>query len=183
MKTIAYFKNLKESKSLFFRMFLLALLVVTASCSKDEDEVEPTPDPDAQFRVELVKIRATEISGEGNDAMEVYGEIDAALNIGTTSDSRELWSTDQENNFSVTENDSQITGTANFTVGADDVNGASIVVTGDLLEWDGGSSVDDMGEESSTISLSSISGAQEFQLTFSNGGGQAIQLTYRVSRL
>ncbi len=184
MKTIAYFKNLKESKSLITKMFLLVLLVVAASCSKDEDEEESTPDPDAQYRVELVKIRATDISGEGNDALEIYGEIDASLNIATTSDSRELWSRDQANNISVSENDSQIIGTVTFTVGPDDVNSASIVVVGDLLEFDGGDFVEDMGEESTTISLSSISGTQEFQLTFSNGDGdQVVELTYRVSKL
>lgn len=181
MKTINAFTTIG---TILLRAMFISLLTLTAiSCSNDEDEeAAPTPEPDVSFSVQLVKIRASEISGEGNDALEVFGEINASLNIGTTSDNRLLWSTDLENNLSVTENDSQISGAVTFTVKAEDVSSGSIVVAGDLQEWDGGTFIENLGQESITLSLTSISSPQEFQLTFSDAPNQTVALTYQVSR-
>lgn len=179
---------MKTLKTILAKSIFLSIIVLTVfSCSKDEDEMEaPVKAEDIRFRVQLTKIKATDTSGEGdanNDKLEIFGELSTYLTIGTTVDTKVLWSVDLENAISVGQNDSQLTGETTFTVSADQLGNSSITCAGDLEENDGGGFVQDQGEESSTFSLGSITGTQDIELTFSETSGQISVVTFIITRL
>ncbi|KPM33372.1 Hypothetical protein I595_275 [Croceitalea dokdonensis DOKDO 023] len=179
---------MKTIKSNLARTFLAGILMATAiSCSSDEDEVEqPEPQVDISYRVQVTKIKATDTSGEGNAdnvELEIFGELSSSLTIGTTVDTRILWSADLENLISVGQNDTQLTGTTTFTVTEDELSTSSITCSGDLDENDGGGNIQNQGQESSTFSLANITDTQDIDLTFSEPAGQTVVVTFVVTRL
>ncbi|MEO9513322.1 MAG: hypothetical protein ABJN84_10800 [Flavobacteriaceae bacterium] len=166
-------------------LFLGMTLMTAVSCSEDEAETPVEPE-DISFRVNLTKIKATDTSGEGNAnnvELEIFGELSTSLTIGTTVDTRVLWSADAEGAIGVGQNDTQLTAEEIFTVSEDELSQSSITCAGDLEENDGGGFIEDQGEESSTFTLSSITGTQDIELTFSEPEGQTAVVTFTVTRL
>ncbi|MDP5082219.1 MAG: hypothetical protein NWP87_06135 [Winogradskyella sp.] len=171
-------------KSLFLLMVGFGLLLFT-SCSNDDDG-NSSANQTISFRVNLVKIKATDTSGEGNAAnneLEIFGELSASLSLGTTVDLRELWSADADNYISVGQNDSQLTGETTFTIAANQLNTSVITCSGDLMEWDGVTDFEDQGTSSASFALATITGTQEFDLTFSETVGQTCVVTFSITRL
>ena len=167
-------------------LFIIGFGLLTfTSCSKDDDG-NGSGNQTISYRVNLVKIKATDTSGEGNAAnneLEIFGELSASLSLGTTVDLRELWSADADNYISVGQNDSQLTGETTFTITADQLNTSVITCSGDLMEWDGVTDFEDQGASSSSFALASITGTQEIELTFSETTGQTCVVTFTVTRL
>ena len=179
---------MKTLKTILAKSMFLSIIVLAGfSCSSDEEEMEaPELAKDIRFRVQLTKIKATDTSGEGdanNDELEIFGELSTYLTLGTTVDTKVLWSADVVDAISVGQNDSQLTGETTFTVAADEIGNSSITCAGDLEENDGGGFVQDQGEESSTFSLSAINGTQDIELTFSKTSGQTIVVTFVITRI
>lgn len=160
-------------------------LLTLNSCSEDDDE-NSSEEQTISFRVNLTKIKATDTSGEGsstNVELEIFGELSTSLTLGTTVDSRLLWSADEENFISVGQNDTQLSGEATFTIAADKIGNSTITCAGDLLEYDGNGFVQEQGEASSTFALAAITGTQDIELTFSETAGQTSVVTFIVTRL
>lgn len=160
-------------------------LMTTISCSEDEAETPVEPE-NISFRVSLTKIKATDTSGEGdanNVELEIYGDLTTSLTIGTTEDTRVLWSTAMDEAISVGQNDTQLIGEATFTVPEDQLSNSSITCAGELDENDGGGFFQFQGDESSTFTLASITGTQDIELTFSEAAGQTVVVTFTVTRL
>ncbi|MEM6698539.1 MAG: hypothetical protein AAF599_09085 [Bacteroidota bacterium] len=80
-------------------------------------------------------------------------------------------------------NDIQLSGSVTFTISAADLSDSEVTTTADLMERDFSNPDDNLGKESSTISLSEISAKEEFQLVFAPSGGQRVSLGYSVVRL
>ena len=161
-------------------------LMATTSCSEDETPPEVPEVQNFRYEVRLTKIRATDTSGEGdanNTELEIFGELSTSLTIGTTVDTRTLWSLNLDDAISVGQNDTQLTGTETFTIAADDLANSSITCFGELEENDGGGFTQFQGEESSTFSLGAITGSQDVELTFSDTPGQSSVVTFTITRL
>lgn len=181
-------KTMNQKLRMLPVLFLGMTLMTTVSCSKDEDETEPpvVEVADIRFRVNLTKIKATDTSGEGqadNVELEIYGDLTASLTIGTTVDTRVLWSTVIDEAISVGQNDTQLTGEATFTVPEDQLSNSSITCAGELDENDGNGFTQFQGDESSTFTLAAITGTQDVELTFSDTPGQTSVVTYTITRL
>lgn len=179
---------MKTLKTILTKSIFLSIIVLTVfSCSKDEDEMEaPVKAEDIRFRVQLTKIKATDTSGEGdanNDKLEIFGELSTYLTIGTTVDTKVLWTADIVDAISVGQNDTQLTGETTFTVSAEELGNSSITCAGELDENDGGGNVQFQGDESSTFSLASITATQDIELTFSETSGQITVVTFIITRL
>lgn len=179
---------MKTIKSILSKTLFIGILIVTAvSCSTDEDEMEtPEPVADISYQVQLTKIKATDVSGEGdanNVALEIFGELSTFLSIGTTVDTRTLWAVEIAEAISVGQNDTQLTGSTTFTISADDLVNSSITCSGNLIENDGSGFTQNQGNESSTFSLASITGSQDVDLTFSDPVGQTVVVTFVITRL
>lgn len=179
---------MKTIKSILSKtLFIGILMTTTISCSSDEDEMEtPEPAADISYQVQVTKIKATDVSGEGaanNVDLEIFGELSSSLTIGTTVDTRTLWSVEITEAIGVGQNDTQITGSTTFTISEDDLASSSITCSGDLEENDGSGNVQVQGNESSTFSLSSITGIQDVELTFSDPVGQTAVVTFTITRL
>ena len=180
---------MKKFKSIFAKTILVGILIATAaSCTSDDDDDMGTPAPaaDISYKVQLTKIKATDTSGEGdanNTELEIFGELSTILSIGTTKDTRTLWAVEIEEALSVGQNDMQLTGSETFTISADDLAISSITCSGNLTENDGGGFTQRQGNESSTFSLASITGSQDFELTFSDPVGQTVVVTFVITRL
>ncbi len=168
-------------------LLLGMMLITTVSCSEDEDEPEiPEAPTDVRYEVRLTKIKATDTSGEGdanNVELEIYGDLTTSLTIGTTVDTRVLWSTVLDEAISVGQNDTQLTGEATFTIPEDQLSNSSITCAGELDENDGGGFTQFQGNESSTFTLAAITGTQDVELTFSDTPGQTSIVTFTITRL
>ena len=177
---------MKTIQSTLSRTFLVGILMATViSCSSDEME-NPEPAADISYQVQVTKIKATDVSGEGdanNVELEIFGELSTALTVGTSIDTRTLWSAVITEAISVGQNDTQLTGSTTFTISEDDLASSSITCSGDLDENDGGGFVQDQGTESSIFSLSAITGTQDVELTFSDPVGQTAVVTFTITRL
>lgn len=181
-------KSIIQKLRMWPLVFIGMMVVTIVSCSDDEDEMEPpvVEVADVRFRVNLTKIKATDTSGEGdanNVELEIFGDLTTSLTIGTTVDTRVLWSTTVDEAISVGQNDTQLTGEATFTVPEDQLNTSSITCAGDLDENDGGGFTQFQGDESSTFTLAAITGTQDVELTFSDTPGQTSVVTYTITRL
>ncbi|KAA3640574.1 MAG: hypothetical protein DWQ02_01855 [Bacteroidetes bacterium] len=164
-------------------VFLL-MIVTFFRCTVSGDGFEDMePAEDISFQIDIKKIRATDIKESESSALEVYGVVSSRLNIGTITDERELWSVDADNYLSVDFNDMQLSGSVTFTISKDDLSGSTITTVADLMELDFSNPDDDLGLESSTISLSEVESTEEFQLTFVQSGGQNVSLSYSITRL
>jgi len=180
-------KSIIQKSKMWPLLFLGMMLITTVSCSEDEDEPEiPEVPADVRYEAKLTKIKATDTSGEGNADnvnLEIFGDLSASLSIGTTVDTRVLWSVEIPDALSVGQNDTQLSGEATFTIAPDEIPNSSITCSGDLEEYDGEGFVQNQGEESSTFSLASITGTQDIELTFSEPAGQTVVVTFTVTRL
>lgn len=179
---------MKKIKSIFAKTILVGILMATAaSCSSDDGEIEtPPPAADISFKVQLTKIKATDVSGEGdvnNVELEIFGELSTILSIGSTDDTRILWTVESDEFISVGQNDTQLVGSTTFTISEDDLSNSSITCSGNLTENDGSGFTQFQGNESSTFSLASISSTQDVELTFSDTPGQTTVVTFLITRL
>lgn len=159
-----------------------ALLVFNCSTSDDGDDGDDQPQ-NISFKVDITKIRATDIKDSEDTALEVYGIVMSRLNVGTTTDERALWSVDADNYLSVNYNDMQLSGSVTFTISEDNLSNSTITVDANLMELDFGNPHDNIGQEEATVSLNSITSAEEFQLSFTESSGQNLSLSYRITRL
>ena len=176
-------KTVQTIKTVLLKSIFMGLLAITAmSCSKDDEEI-PEAEADISFKVELIKMRGTE-DGEANGAIEVFGDISTSLVIGTTNDTVILWSRTLDQFITVDQSDTPVGGETTFTISAANLAESNIIVAGKLTESDGGVDfLTALGEESSTFSLSSITGTQEYQLIFSDSPDEEVELTYSITRL
>jgi hypothetical protein len=178
-------KTVQTIKTVLLKSIFMGLLAITAmSCSKDDEEI-PEAEADISFKVELIKMRLTE-DGEANGAIEVFGDISTSLVMGTTDDTVILWSrtVDQTVILDVDESDTPVGGETTFTISSADLEESNLIVEGKLREDDGGVGFTTaLGEDSSSFSLSLITGTQEFQLIFSDSPDEEVELTYSITRL
>lgn len=178
-------KTVQTIKTVLLKSIFMGLLAITAmSCSKDDEEI-PEAEEDISFKVELIKMRLTE-DGESNGAIEVFGDISTSLVMGTTDDTVILWSrtVDQTIILDVDQSDTPVGGETTFTISSADLEESNLIVEGELKEDDGGVGfLTALGEESSTFSLSLITGTQEYQLIFSDSPNEEVELTYSITRL
>ncbi|WP_423998088.1 hypothetical protein [Maribacter sp. IgM3_T14_3] len=183
-------KTVQTIKTVLLKSIFMGLLAITAmSCSKDDEEIPEAEEDialeDISFKIELIKMRLTE-DGEANGAIEVFGDISTSLVMGTTDETVILWSrtVDQTVSLDVDESDTPVGGETTFTISSADLEESSVIVEGKLREDDGGVGFTTaLGEESSTFSLSLITGTQEYKLIFSDSPNEEVELTYSITRL
>lgn len=168
------------------KLFKHVLIIITLSfcvfsCSKDNDD-----DQDSEtisFRVNMTKINALDIKDAEENALEIYGIVLSSLNVGTTTDERTIWEISEDDYLSVDFNDQQLSGSVTFTIAEQNVSDSTITIEANLTELDFSNPDDNIGVETSMISLNSITDSEEFQISFTQSGGQHVSLSYRITKL
>jgi hypothetical protein len=178
MKTIKQIIN----RTTIILMVLFAMVVV--NCSKDDGSDETPEDQIITFRVDLIKITGIETQGDGNDALEVYGDITAKLNFGTAFTEEILWSKSQENFVSIEVADFPIMTSKTFEVLESQLSNMSLDVNANLMERDGSNNPDDpLGNETLTTLLSGISSTGTYDVLMDESTAHVVQVSYSITRL
>lgn len=179
MKTIKYFTN---------RLFMLVIAFSTLasiSCGKDDDGDQTPEDQIITFKVDLIKITGIETQGDGNDALEVYGDIVFRLNFNGAYTDETLWSKSQEDFVSIEVADFPIATSKTFEVLESQLPNMSLDVNAILMEFDGNgnNAPDPLGDETITTLLSGISTTVTYDLLMDETNAQVVQVTYSIKRL
>lgn len=170
------------SRTFLITIMTFALLSIF-SCSTDDDNGGGEAQVDS-FRVELVKIRAAAIANSSeNNTLEVYGTIASRLVIDNNTNVQTLWSLAEAEAISVTPSESQLTGTASFSIHRSKMSSSMFFMEGQLRERDNSNPDDNLGSASTTIDLNNIGNTQEFEILFNSDPDQQVAITYSITKL
>lgn len=164
---------------------LLSTIFMAVSCTVTSDDDDVTPvDEEVTFRVDLLKMAAVEIKDAEGEYLEIYGLVNSKVVRGNVTEENALWSVVKESALNVGTSDTPLMESVTYTVAKSDIANSTLEITADLWDYDGnaGNDPEDLGEETISTPLSSVTSSVTYDIVLDDSSGQVIKVTYSITR-